>query len=113
MSKKIADYNIVFHQKKEIPNSGGGTTEDKQLLIATLSKPLNKTQFGDPQAFVSALMAIEGVDAIQPIGRYTVQMVLANTFDFDSVIEDIKGVLERAVSAVLLPLRSNAPKIAT
>jgi hypothetical protein len=107
MAKQVADF-IIIH-----PNKHKDGTEDKQLLIVTLSKRLDKTQYGDPQAFVSALMAVEGVDALQPVGRYSVQMVLANTFDFDSVIEDIKAVIERAVSAVLLPLRPNAPKITT
>jgi hypothetical protein len=104
MSKAVEDFRITFPKKNE------DGSEDKQLVVITLAKPLDKTSYGDPRAYLKALSDVDGVDAIQPLGRYTVQLVLANTFDFNSVVADLQAVVEKAVSAIIVPL-ANAKKI--
>ncbi len=116
MSKVTAEYNIIHPQKKKVftemgTDSGVTEVDDKQMLIITLSKHLNKTQFGEAEKFVRAIMSVDGVDAFQALGQYSVQLVLANTFDYDTVIEDIKAVIEKALSSIVIPLKSNAPKL--
>ncbi len=114
MSKAITSYNIVHPQKKMVIVDGVETpVDDKQMVVATLCKRLNKTQHGEPQAFIAALMNIDGIDAFQLLGQYTVQIVIANTFDYDLVIEEIKAFLDNALSGIIIPLKPNAPKIST
>lgn len=97
-------FRIVHHKNKD-------GQDDKQMSIITLNKKLGKTNFGEAQAFLTKLASIDGVDSLQPVGVYTFQVIIANTFDFDEVLAEITAVLETATSAVIIPFKNAKPKI--
>jgi hypothetical protein len=105
MVKANVDFNIVH------PQSSKDGTPDKQLSIITLSKRLGQTNLGDHNAFLRTFMSIEGIDAINPIGVYSIQVIIANTFDYETVLAEIRAVLERATSAVIVA--KNVPRLVT
>lgn len=90
MSEPIKNYTIHY------PNEN-----DERLVVFTLSKPLAKTNFGDAQKLLAEIAQIDGIDAFQPIGRYTFQVIIADTFDIGKVVAEINAILERAVSTIL------------
>lgn len=85
--------------------------DDKQMVTITLNRKLGKTNLGDAQAFLGKIAEIAGIDSLQPVGVYTFQLIIANTFDFDEVLAEITAVLETATSAVIIPLKNAKPKI--
>jgi hypothetical protein len=105
MVKARDDFKITH------PQFGKDGQPDKQLGIITLGRRLSQTNLGDPQSLIRQFMAIDGIDAIQPIGLYTVQIIIANTFDYEAVLAEVHALLERAVSAIIIPINKNAPKV--
>jgi len=105
MVKARDDYNIVH------PQVGKDGKVDKQLAIITLGKRLGQTNLGDAKNFMNQCISIDGVDAIQALGLYTIQIVIANTFDYETVLTEVRALLERAISAIIIPLNKHVPKI--
>ena len=47
---------------------------------------------------IKALGTLDGIDAIQPeVGRYTIEVTIARTFDPDDVIVELKNRLDKEV----------------
>jgi len=93
---------------KIIHPTGKDGKEDRQLAIITLNKRLDKTPFGSAQTVFHKIMQIDGVDSVQALGTYTMQMVLANTFNYDEVYAELAPLLEQLTSSLLVVQKPNA-----
>lgn len=92
---------VVIH-----PSDDNG--EDvKFSLLLVLSRPLND-HVGDSTIgarLMENLSKINGIDSLQPnVGRYTVGITIARTFDPDEVISAItKAVEDRVLTEIITP----------
>lgn len=89
-------------------------------FMLTLSKPLGYVFNGNKEDTVGARLGkaippLDGVDAIDPrIGRYTVEIAIARTFDANQVIEAIKDLLDNVVLSEIViatPQQANRLKL--
>jgi hypothetical protein len=88
----IHDYNFEF-AKDENGN------DIKYRFMLTTKKPLNEIKDG----IEMNLVQVGGIDFIQPGGRYTLEIVVARTFDPEQVIDAIKKVLDEIQSDIITP----------
>ncbi len=70
------------------------------LYVVTLSKKLSRI---GPDVFNSYIDSLGGIDAIEPIGMYTVRLRVAKTFDASEVIAELGQGLETLQSDLTLP----------
>lgn len=70
------------------------------------------SQPGQPSPFLIQLMTTDGIDALEPIGVYTVSARIGKCFDPVEVKAAITEVIERALSPLSLP-PSGSGKILT
>ena len=84
------------------PEDQDGNPVTKFRFMLSLSKPMKEIE----SKLQNALGTLDGIDqiAIQPLGRYTVEVVIARTFDADEVITELKRRLEEDVlSDIITP----------
>lgn len=86
------------------PHDGEGK-EVKYRFMLTLSKPLSR-QIGTEiigDRLMKAVGSLDGVEAIGTnIGRYSIEVALARTFDPDVVIAEIKRLLNEVVLSEII-----------
>lgn len=73
--------------------------EVKYRFMLTLGKKLS-AKIGEETVggrLEAAIMTLAGIDAMQPAGRYTIECVIARTFDADVVIDELKRRLNEDV----------------
>ena len=94
MSQPVATSKYVFTFLRE------GENENKYRFMLTLSKPLKTV--GDKLFAVIGIL--EGIDGCQPAGQYTVEIVIARTFNAEDIIAEIRRSLdEEILSDIILP----------
>lgn len=92
---------VIIHPKED------DGTEVKYSLILTLGRPLGDgpetNTVGD--RLMRALGSLDGMDNLNPnMGRYTIGMTIARTFDADEVITELKRRLnEEVLSDIIRP----------
>lgn len=95
MSQPTATSKYILTFLKE------GEKENKYRFMLTVSKFLDKTT---GQKMVELMGTLHGIDGFQPIGRYTVEVVIARTFDAEQVITELLRRLEEEVlSDIIIP----------
>lgn len=67
-----------------------------RLFLLHLSRKVDKD-------LAEALQDIEGLDALEPRGKYTLLVNIAKLFSPDEVIGAIKSALDRCFSSILVP----------
>jgi len=73
----------------------------KYRFMLTLSKRIDNVI--EPK-LIAALGTLDGIDGIQPgIGRYTIQVTIARTFDADEIIAELKNRLDDVMSDIIIP----------
>ena len=50
-----------------------------------------------------AIQAFEGIDRIEPVGRYTIDVVIGRAFDADEVLLELKKTLDGLLSNIITP----------
>jgi len=75
----------------------GNGEETKYRFILSLSKRIEK--LGQP--ILDALMSTEGIDSVQPIGRYTIDICIARSFNADEVIATLEPKLDALLSDII------------
>lgn len=98
MSQPEAVSKYIFTFLKE------GENENKYRFMLTLGKQLDK-QLGDK--LIAAIGSLGGIDGFQPIGRYTVEIVIARTFNADDVIAELRRRLDEEVLSDIIRPPSN------
>lgn len=100
MAKPVKSFNIL-HPKKEFPD--GQRSDDKQIGLLTFNKRLGELNIGNNEGnILKKLGMLDGVDAVSQAGTYTVQIMLAATFDFDEVWNEIKEIADVATAGILI-----------
>lgn len=95
MVKAKETFTIIHPQTKD-------GKDDKIMGIVTLSK-----QLVEVKAQLQEVMAMDGIDAINPNGRYSFAVVIAATFDPDEVWAEIKERLAMVASPLVIVKKSN------
>ena len=88
----IIDYHF------EHPTSPAGDVVEHRFIL-TLKRPAGEID----QKAMQDLLTLPGIDQVQPMGRYTIDMIVARTFDVDAVKESIIKQLERVQSGIITP----------
>lgn len=88
--KKFDIEQMIDQENKPIPG----------LYVITLSKKLSRI---GPDVFNSFMDSVGGVDALEPVGMYTVRIRIAKTFDSTAVLEELSQGLDRLHSDLTLP----------
>jgi len=73
----------------------------KHRFMLTLSKPLSDDKI--KAGMQSILSPQNGIDSYGAGGQFTLEVVIARTFDADEVIEVIKKELDRILSDIIQP----------
>lgn len=90
--------------------------EVKWRFMLTLSKPMG-FNFGSKekpdtveQRLVKAVGTLDGIDYVNPgVGRYTVEIAIARSFDVDEVIEELRNRIKHEVLSDLVRPRLVVP----
>jgi len=86
---------VIIHPKED------DGTEVKYSLILTLGRQLGEVVQGEEtieSRLIKALGTLDGLDNLQPnMGRYTIGLTIARTFDADEVLTELKRRLETDV----------------
>lgn len=99
MAEPIKDFHIEYGK---IKNAEGTTEESKYVVIITNSKPVVQGQ--EPTKLIHELYSLDGIESVsQPLGRYTVSVQIARTFDPEEVLEEVQSILRRHASELILP----------
>ena len=88
-------YDIVYAKTED--------GEDiKFRFVLTLSKPIRDEAMG---ARIIQLLGIDlpGIDGYTAMGRYTLEIIIARTFDPEVVLDALKEELEVILSTILQP----------
>lgn len=101
MNVPIADYHVEFAKDdkgNEVPFRFIFTTKKpvapfKSELTAGISKA---------QEMLDAIMRVPGLDLFQPVGRYSVEIVVAKTYDPKQVIEALAEAIRPVQSEILI-----------
>lgn len=90
--KNTQKYNFIFAKDEK--------GEDiKYRFMLSISKSLSDNQ----GAVIKAIQAFEGIDAVQPIGRYTMDVVIGRAFDPDEVFSELRNLLDSLLSDIIRP----------
>lgn len=76
--------------------------ELQNRFILTFKRPVADV----PKEGMQDLLVMPGIDQIQPMGRYTVDMIVAKTFDVEEVKAAIVAKLETLQSGIIQPDRA-------
>lgn len=89
-------YKIIPLPKRE--------DSDRQVYMLSVRRPLSKDTSTSAKTFSLTKFVDEndGIDNFEPIGRYTINFVIAEVFDQEEVLEKIKGYLETELSEIAL-----------
>lgn len=71
----------------------------KYRFMLSLSKRLQEME----KTALEATMGTDGIDSVQPHGRYTLEVTICRAFDPDAVLAEMKEKLDRAMSAIIMP----------
>lgn len=95
---QATDKYIITHPKDE------KGVEIKRRFILTTSKPIkDKDMYGKVMNLLGD--TVPGIDGFNIMGRYTMEIVIAMTFDPDQVIAALKEELEVILSPLALPTK--------
>lgn len=95
MSQPVATSKYIFTFLKE------GEGENKYRFMLTLGRFIDKTV---GQKLMDVMGTLDGIDGFQPVGRYTVEVVIARTFNADEVIAELTRRLdEEVLSDIIRP----------
>lgn len=101
MNDPIADYHIE-HAKDEQGN------EVPFRFIFTTKKPIAQAQseltkeVSKGQKMLEAIMSVAGINLIQPVGRYSIEIVVAKTYDPQQVIAALVEAIRPVQSEILV-----------
>lgn len=101
MNNPIADYHVE-HAKDDKGN------EVLFRFIFTAKKPISPIKseltrgVSKSQAMLNAVMSVDGIDLIQPVGRYSIEVVVAKTYDPKQVIEALAEAIRPVQSEILV-----------
>jgi hypothetical protein len=90
--KNTQKYVLVFAKDEK-------GEEIRYRFMLCLSKSMTENAGG----IAKAIAAFEGIDAIQPVGRYTADVAISRAFDADEVIEGLKKLLDGLVTDIITP----------
>jgi len=95
MIKPTEQYILTF------PEDENGEPVTKYRFILTLGKKIEKELGAKLQ---KAIGTLDGIDGINPGGRYTMELTIARTFEADEVIAELKKRLtEDVLSDIVRP----------
>jgi hypothetical protein len=88
-------YHIQFAQDQQ-------GNQLRHRFILSLDRPIKTKAM---LAKVSQLLDhdLPGVDRGTPLGRYSLEIVIAQTFDADEVLDELKARLDELLSDIILP----------
>jgi hypothetical protein len=90
------DKYVITHPKDEQGN------EIKRRFILTSSKPIkDKDMYGKVMLLLGE--TVPGIDGFNIMGRYTMEIVIAMTFEPNEVIAALKSELDIILSPLALP----------
>jgi len=98
----IADYHVE-HAKEE------DGTEVPHRFIFTTRKPVAPMkseltqEVSKAQEMLEAILGVPGLDFFQPIGRYSLEIVVAKTYDPQAVIAGIIEAIRPVQSEIITP----------
>lgn len=101
MNDPIADYHVE-HAKDDKGN------EVAFRFIFTTKKPIAQTKseltkgVSKGQEMLDAIMSVSGIDLIQPVGRYSIEVVVAKTYDPKQVIAALVEAIRPVQSEILV-----------
>lgn len=92
------DKFVITHPKDEHGN------DIKRRFMLSSSKPIkDKEMYGKVMLLLGE--TVPGIDGFNIVGRYTMEIVIAMTFDPDEVIAALKTELDVILSPLALPSR--------
>lgn len=103
------DYHVEF-AKAELTE--GVQSEVKHRFIFTTKKAFSPPmQNGAPkqeqltkgQELFNAIVNVPGIDMVQPVGRYSLEVIVAKTYDPEEVIEGIVEAIRPIQSDIITP----------
>ena len=88
----------------EYPKGEDGE-ENKFVAFVTGAKPLAEPGQPGEQggALLNSLASTDGVEGGKLMGRYTISVQIARTFDPEEVLEDVCALIRRHSSAIITP----------
>jgi len=100
----IKDYHVEYAKDDD-----GNDVENR--FIFTAKKPVAPIKsevtagVSKAQEMLEAISNVPGMDYFQPIGRYSIEVVVAKTYDPKNVIEGIVEAIRPVQSEILQPTR--------
>ena len=97
MVQPTSKYHIEFAK-------GSDDEEIKYRFMLVTSKPVRSKEM---LAQLQQLLAfdLDGIDKFEIFGRYTMEIVIARTFDPDEVLEELKRRLDTLLSDIIQPTK--------
>jgi hydrogenase maturation factor len=101
-AQPIKDYHIEFAKDDD-------GTDLENRFIFTAKKPIAPLQsevtagISIAQKMLEAICSVDGMDFYQPVGRYSMEIVVAKTFDPQDVIAAIVETVRPIQSDIVLP----------
>lgn len=89
--KNTQKYTLIFAKDEQ-------GNEIKYRFMLCVSKPVTENQ----KALAMAIQAFEGIDGIQIVGRYTLDVVIGRAFDPDEVLVELKKLLDSMLSDIIV-----------
>ena len=98
----IKDFHVEFAKDDD------GTKLDNRFIF-TAKKPIAPLQsevtagISIAQKMLEAIAGVEGMDFFQPVGRYSIEVIVAKTFKPQDVIDGIVEAIRPVQSDILTP----------
>lgn len=73
--------------------------EVKYKFLISMTKTLKELE----KTFGPAMMAVDGIDGLDPVGRYTVAVSVCLAFDAEEVVAKVEAKLEDLLSDIVRP----------
>lgn len=74
--------------------------DTKFRFIVSVTKPFSTNE----GALVKALAGMRGVDRLEPMGKYTLDIMLGRAFNPDEVMVEIEKMLDSFLSDIITPI---------
>ena len=109
MIDAVKDVHVEYGKEQD----GEELVENKFVVLLTGSKPIGEAGGAGEQGsrVIMEIFSTDGVEVAKLLGRYTVSVQIARTFDPEEVVEEVCAIIKRHGSAILQP--KDAGKIVT
>lgn len=85
-------YVIIFARDEQ-------GNEIKYRFMLSISKPFSEKE----AVLAKTINALEGIDALQIIGKYTADIMVGRAFDADKVVSTLTKILDSFLSDIITP----------